>query len=205
MCPPLERIRGKKAEEILKEYGEYEKVPVDIMKILKKIGAFVIEDDLSFLEDDEDIKKNIEKYGELCGVILATKRNLGVFFKKLDVDYKNIEKVNSAKHRSRFTLAHELAHCALHTDNIGDGYVEYRFENGMTNINDAYSHREEEANIYAGELLIPEHSLNEMINKLEVPSINALSKIFDVSGNVMKARMEYLGREYLNDIPGKEC
>ena len=199
MCLPLEKVNKKSAVEILKQFNQYDSIPVDILKILSDIGAIVIEDDLSFLEENPEFKERINKYGELCGLILATKDDLGIFYKKLNVNYEDANSIRSAKHRSRFTLAHELAHCALHAENLEDGYLEFRFENGMKNIDDNYSRLEEQANIFAGELLIPEHSLNKILNELEVPSIKALSEIFDVSSNVMKARMDHLGKSYLSD------
>lgn len=204
MCPPLEEIQGLTANELLKKYGQYDSMPVDIKKILLDIKAVLVEDDLSFLESASNVQENIEKYGELCGLVLATKDDLNIFYKKYPIDLTNDLEVQSVRNRTRFTLAHELAHCVLHAQHLEKGYLEFRFENKKISKDakkrNTYEDLEYTANIYAGQLLIPEHKLKEVINKLIIPSLKSLSKLFAVSSNVMKARLDYLGLEYVVDV-----
>lgn len=58
---------------------------------------------------------------------------------------------------------------------------------------------EEQANIFAGELLIPEESLNKYYNRMIVPSLSTLAEIFRVSTSVMVARLDYLRKPYFKD------
>lgn len=204
MCPPLEKIQGLTAEEILVKFGQENNIPVDIKKILSDIGALVVEDDLEFMDETEYVKKQVEKYGELCGAVFATKEILAVFYKKLKFDLTSEEAKKSAENRNRFTLAHELAHCVLHAKHLETGYLEFRHDN--PNIENepldksSYEFYEYQANIYAGQLLIPEKKLYEAIEKLILPTVKSLCELFQVSTNVMKARLRYLNINNVEDI-----
>ncbi len=138
----------------------------DLSIIYKKL----VEDDLSFLENASHVQENIKKYGELCGLVLATKEDLNIFYKKYPIDLTNDLEVKSVRNRTRFTLAHELAHCVLHAEHLEKGYLEFRFENKKINKDfrkrNEYENLEYSANIYAGQLLVPEHKLKEVLNKL---------------------------------------
>ena len=59
--------------------------------------------------------------------------------------------------------------------------------------------KETEADIFAGELLIPEQSLVKVYDEFYVPSLKSLAKIFMVSTNVMAARLDYLSMPYFKD------
>ena len=112
----------------------------------------------------------------ILGAVVKNNDNAAIFY--------NIEdKVSS--HRCRFTIAHELAHCCLAHDS-GDVYIDYRTDGETLN------EEEQAANAFAGELLIPEQVLRTTINGLVLPSVKSLWDIFDVSENVMRARLEYL-------------
>lgn len=202
MCPPLEEIKGLTANQLLKKYDQYNAMPVDIVHILTSIKANLVEDDLTFLLANPKIKEMEEERGELCGLVLATKDDLNIFFKKYNVSLTDSKTMQSYMNRTRFTLAHELAHCVLHAEHLERGYLEFRFDSkNIESIKEkTYEKLEYDANIYAGQLLIPEHTLREVLDKLFLPSLKALSELFEVSSNVMKARLEYLNITYLNDI-----
>lgn len=73
-------------------------------------------------------------------------------------------------------------------------HIEYRTDNEDINKRPT----EIEANIKSGELLIPFNLLKKEYLKLEIPSSITLSKIFEVSVNVMEARLNKLGVSYFN-------
>lgn len=90
--------------------------------------------------------------------------------------------------RQRFTVAHELGHFLLHKDQIGRGIVDdvlYR-----SNLSDR---REAEANRIAADLLMPDHLIEDWLDRaraLGVPDIPLyLSERFDVSESAMKIRL----------------
>ena len=57
---------------------------------------------------------------------------------------------------------------------------------------------EKEADIFAGQLLVPLKRLQEVYLKLAVPSSITLASKFAVSVNVMEARLDYLKISYFN-------
>jgi len=77
--------------------------------------------------------------------------------------------------RKRFTIAHELGHYFLHD---GDSL---RFD----------KKKEREANIFAGTLLLPYFILENYLH-LSIPQI---AKIFWVSQDTVRIRLEYLRKE----------
>lgn len=201
----LNNISGKNPEQILRECNQFDAVPINIKKILKDLQIKYIKDDFKNLSESDALKKLIEVRGDICGLVIATENDVGIFYKKNKNDDMNDKLRKSAEKRAKFTLAHELAHCCLHADHLDGGYVDFRcnqdiFLNEDIENMPTYEKNEYEANVFAGELLIPKHSLEKILEKLVVPSLNALVDIFQVSANVMRARLEYLGIDYVDDI-----
>lgn len=108
MCTALKKIKNKSADEILKEYGLDQKAPVDIKRLLQCIGISALGKDFSALEES----KNKEK-GSILGMLKSDGDNAAIFYRKSDT-----------YNRQRFTIAHELAHAMIHTDN--EPHIEYR-------------------------------------------------------------------------------
>ena len=181
MCTTLEQFRNKTAHDLLVESEQVNNMPVSLDAILEYYGVDKIPSSFDSIEKHPSNKGK----GEISGLVLSNGEALGVFYKKTD-----------SIHRKRFTIAHELAHCCLHTDALKNGYVERR--------NPDYSDEKEfAADIFAGELLIPEHQLEYAIQRLLKPTLYGLAEIFEVSTNVMRARLEYLGKPYFDDSIGK--
>ncbi len=181
MCKKLKQFNKKSAYDLLDESGQLAEIPVNLDKILEHYGVAKIPSQFTELEA---LEINRGK-GEISGLVLSAGDELGVFYKKTD----NI-------HRKRFTIAHELAHCCLHTDSLKEGYVELRKP-------DYSDEKERAADIFAGELLIPEHQLDYALQRLIKPSLYGLADLFQVSTNVMRARMEFLKKPYFDDKIGK--
>lgn len=177
MCKILKNINGKTAFELLKIHDIPLEPPIQISQLLQRIGISTLGIDFTQIEKDAGYE-----YGRILGAAISKKDNLTIFYRKQD-----------SKNRQRFTIAHELAHCCLHTDNLQQNHIELR-ENET--VKDA---KETEADIFAGELLIPEQSLVKVYNEFYVPSLKSLAKIFGVSTNVMAARLDYLSMSYFKD------
>lgn len=178
MCEILRKLKGKTATDLLEEYNISQVPPINISLLLRRIGILEIPFDFSQIEDLMGVD-----HGDVLGAIFAKGDSLGVFYKSSD-----------SLNRKRFTLAHEIAHCCIHTDSLKQRHLELR---NSHNPNDP---KEVNANIFAGELLIPETSLHIVYDKfLGTPSLFDLAKIFNVSINVMKARLDYLDLPYKAD------
>jgi Zn-dependent peptidase ImmA (M78 family) len=97
--------------------------------------------------------------------------------------------VNSFHHRvrQRFTMAHELAHFALHRQDSS------RFDDvTFSRRNNDPSRMEREADQFAAELLMPEAQVLHELDK-GLRGLNDLAHQFDVSSLAMRYRLESLG------------
>ena len=204
MCKQLEDIQGLSANELLKKYNCANKVPVDINKLLSNIGVRVYNVDLQPLASDKEFKKAYKGYGELYGAVLARENDLNIFYQDIDFSKLSSREKISAKKHIRFTLAHELAHCVLHANHVETGYAEFRCDTSKLDPKKlkkgSYEAIEYEANVYAGELLIPTDKLVYVYFRLVRPSLAALAELFFVSTNVMRARLDYLHMPYDDDV-----
>ena len=178
MCAILEKIKGKTAYELLEEYNIPMKLPIDVPLLLDKIGIYAIPKDFSDIEKSARVPID-----SILGAAFSKGDSLAIFYRESDTYNRKI-----------FTIAHELGHCCLHAENLKISHVEWR------TIDNIEEEHEINANIFAGELLIPEKLLIEKYEQFIIPSLNALAEIFGVSVNVMAARLDYLNLPYFKDV-----
>lgn len=181
MCRILRNLQGRTAQEIIEIYGNDE-LPVDMESIAKRIGIQVMPVDFTDIEESVELAP-----GTILGATVADGEKVCIYYRGSDCD-----------NRKKFTIAHEIAHCCLHTDTLIEQHIELR-----GNETNQYG-REYEANVFAGELLISESKLKEICKRLLVPALSALCDIFEVSANVMAARLDYLKMPYYKDREIKE-
>lgn len=179
VCRKLEELRGMTAEMLLETSGEVS-VPVDIEKILRRNGIKYAPMDFTPLEKEVSTE-DVNMVGQVLGAVILDEDDVRIVYAK-----------GSRPNRKRFTLAHELAHCCLDTDNLrpDQPHVEFRIDE------ESSSGKELAANIFAGKLLIPKNKLEEIYDSLIVPLSDVLAKEFQVSVSVMEARLQYLGMPY---------
>lgn len=178
MCMPIKRIYGKSAYEILEEYGNPNEIPIDLERLLENIGISARPEDFTALE------KKLNK-GHILGLVLSNKTDAIIYYGKKE-----------SLNRQRFTIAHELGHICNHIEPRSDdyAYIDWRIEE------EAETKQEEiDANIFAGELLIPLKKLKEIYLSMKYPSSSELASIFGTSINVMEKRLEHLGVSYYNE------
>lgn len=198
MCNILSTLHGQTPSDILNKYGNTNHFPVDIVNVARKIGIKLGSIDFLELEKTEDFKKLVEKNGHILGAVFTNGNDLFItYHNALHKDVEKHELTNLSVEekrqklicRQRFTIAHEIAHCCLHMDPCKDKmHIEYRTEQS-----DGNSSREREANIFAGELLIPKDILIQICVLFNnTISISKFAELFMVSKKVMRARVEYL-------------
>ena len=178
MCEILKKLQGKTAEQLLIEYGMQNDIPMDIEKLLRKIGIEVLPAPFEDIEEEIGLEK-----GDILGATLINDEAVTIFYRK--EFYEN---------RRKFIIAHELAHCCLHADSSKATHIQLRRESEENSL------LEGEASVFAGQLLIPEKHLKAEHDKFIVPSLRALAEIFEVSTSVMGARMDYLNMPYYKDV-----
>lgn len=186
MCKKLEELSRYNVETLYHIFDEeFSNIPVDIHTILTKLGIEYGAVDFSKIKGNFDGIILPEQADMVMGAVAAYSSSVD------DKDGVEISvNKNDSYHRQRFTLAHELAHCILHSDSLRDGRVELR---SSVTSNEP---REEQANILAGELLIPKNILKVVYASMPIPFLSLLAKKFDVSENVMEARLKYLNMGY---------
>lgn len=186
MCSILRDIKNKSPMELLEENDISLIPPIDVEKLLDKLGISIVEKNFANIEDILEVER-----GSILGAAFSNGNDLAIFSKKGD-----------SIHRKKFTLAHELAHCCNDCQNNESDYIEFRRDRqvDMTKCGIEYDEeKERRANVFAGELLMPQKVLQKYYDKMIVPSLTTLAKIFDVSIAVMAARLEYLKWPYFKD------
>ena len=176
MCKTISEIQGKKAKDLLEMSGQEACYTVDMEKILKTISISC--EPLNFRSVGDDS-------GLTLGALVTNGDIAAIFYRVQDA---------KDSHRCRFTIAHELAHACLST---GKFSVHFRKEG------DPEDTEERAANVFAGELLVPEDVVHSVIKKLLKPTVKSLSNIFDVSECVIRARVKFLIIE--DEILGYNC
>lgn len=99
--------------------------------------------------------------------------------------------------RQRFTLAHELGHHFLHPQSLGEVHVDEKFRDDRSSLGTDLDERE--ANLFAAELLMPQHLIEQALAEedgIDVEAdetINELAERFQVSTQAMMFRLANLG------------
>lgn len=185
MCEKLKQLNGLTPDNILDNYWNPERnvCPIDIAEILYKLGIRALPYDFSKFDDN-----NLEN--RILGATIADETDLALLYRS-----------GETKNRSRFTLAHELAHCCLaHLEEETMPYVEWRHDGIVTD------RCEIDANIFAGELLVPTKELRRVLSSEypnTLPHITNLAKVFAVSSNVMKERLKQLELPFIDEYGRK--
>lgn len=182
---PFYPLDGKSTDYLIVQFELDKFVPVNLDKLLKYYNITLRASDFKDVEGNPVIAQNVGKRGSVLGRVKEENNQIYIYFKKDD-----------SIHRQRFTIAHELAHCCLNARQLSvAGHVEYRLDLEKPQLNgDEY-----DANVFAGELLIPKTIIDNIYKVVPKPNVKALAELFDVSENVMENRLKYLNREYKND------
>ena len=180
MCKPLQQLKGFTAQELITKFDLDRSFPVDLGRVMKYYKISLLATDFRELEEFPEIVEETKKRGAVLGAVASKGDNLVILYNKDDT-----------RHRQKFTIAHELAHCCLHADQLeAKGHIQYRIDSDTNN------QEEINANIFAGELLIPKSAIDIIYRTIHCPSLDVLVNIFDVSKNVLRARLDYLQCSY---------
>lgn len=163
-----------RAKAILTDLNMYE-LPVRIEEIAKRRGLTVLPYPLE---------------NEISGILVIKDTGSTIGYNQ-----------HESRVRRRFTIAHELGHFELH-QNESNVFVDKNFKvlfRGTSQDGDSNAQLEQEANVFAASILMPDDLVNEEVSKLEFDlgnedSIKELAKRFEVSVTAMYYRMLNLGK-----------
>lgn len=190
----------KKLNELNKLYfiGDYErtsfnllskvkwnKIPIDMKEVLRRLDILSSKNNF---EDSEKILRENNIHKSIQGMVFIDESDIKIYYNP------RYNEKDLTENEINFILAHEFAHSILHRNEIINmqGFIDfYGLDN---NQNDK---KEIEANILAGEILMPRkvfitlfETARETKNLKQTKE--ALSEIFNVPENVIIDRMRYL-------------
>ncbi|MGY5352006.1 ImmA/IrrE family metallo-endopeptidase [Wenyingzhuangia sp. IMCC45533] len=168
-----DKIRNivKKSYNLLKE-NNVNSLPIDVEALAQKLDIKI---------DKQNLEDNLS----------------GFFVRKEGRNVIGLNE-NHSEVRKRFTIAHEIGHFNLHSEQpLFIDYYQEKIYRRNKNTNDDYE-IEREANIFAANLLMPEHLISQQIDNLPdnlsyVEQVNCLTKVFNVSKQAMDIRLKSLG------------
>lgn len=175
MCKKLADIHGKTPKEL---FDLVTGVPVDMNQMLEKLGIECQCVDFTNLQRRLPLKKS-----KILGLAYAKGNDLAIFYSSC-----------SDPATARFTLAHELGHCCLHMNDDSSFHIE------MQTIPDVWhkagrlatpftSKKEEAADKFARELLIPTSLFVQVLSTVKNTSIDSLAKLFSVPQPQMEKKI----------------
>jgi Zn-dependent peptidase ImmA (M78 family) len=169
--PPRYSLAKRLAADLLKR-GRVRKAPIPVEKLAALLNAEIVLQPFS---------------GEISGIIHRNK------------DGRAVIGVNSSHpiQRQRFTIAHEIGHLLLHTDE--NLHVDKNFPIGLRSgsSSKAEDENEIEANQFAAALLMPADFISRdvapLIGKDVLIAIGKLARKYGVSEQAMSIRLSVLG------------
>lgn len=162
-------------------------------------------------ELQEKIEKVLVRYSKLSPVDIAERLKIKIVFVDQEDSFAGaIKKVGedvtiyiNSKHppkRQSFSIAHELGHFFLHGNDLDNGIISYRHTTKYyTEYTEQDKQREEEANHFAAEILMPKKAFEMLANQIPLSRrVKDLAKLFNVSENAARVRLSYLDILYGN-------
>jgi Zn-dependent peptidase ImmA (M78 family) len=111
------------------------------------------------------------------------------------IDYpQRIIHINSLDNvgRQRFTISHEFGHMLVHSEYQDEPGWVYDFR--LPDVNHKKSIREQEADLFAAELLMPIELLREQLD-INAGNLQAVANAFQVSMEALRYRLDFLNLE----------
>lgn len=189
MCKKLKEIHGLSPNDICREY-ELEKT-VDMQGLLEDMEIKCMDYDFTPLEERLCFKGNDVILGMAC----AGKDDLLILHSsRLNDKEKN------------YVLAHELAHCCIHLPVSSEYHIELKTKNDiypimrslyfLINFKNRHHQKEEEADCFAAELLIPTSEIMNVLSSDNVPTIHELSNYFCVPNYLVRLKIKLLNQTF---------
>lgn len=188
MCKKIKEVNELTPDEVLGKFWDND-VPVNIKRILSKIGISFYHVDFSTLEQKLDVPKN----DAILGLAFSKDDDLGILYSsRINQDAAN------------YVLAHELAHCCLHMKPTSEFHVELKISSDMySSPRKEYpviarhkdAHKEWQADRFAADLLMPTQALIDFISKNPGQSVESIARHFHVSKEIARLKIVNLRQE----------
>ena len=172
----LYAMKNKTPTSLLLSSGQL-KPPVNLSYILDRLSIARKAFSFTRLNRKFDI--------DVSGAIFANRCDVTLYYRR-----------NCSLEEQRYTTAHEIGHCCLHTDEVNRKIVFFDFVTPPKfSIN---MRQEDEADAFAAELLVPKHLLKPAY--LAMPQLSTLTESFKVPIHVMRKRLIDMGLAITDDV-----
>lgn len=184
----VKEIKNKRVEEIFALCGISRVMPISFDKLSKNFKVNICGTDFSYLSNLNEVKEILQSEKKILGMV------------NIENDFANIYYNNNPEidiPTQRFTIAHELAHCINHYDELSKaGKVEFLGEdedNIDDLLNDNNDIHEYVCNKFARDFLIPTEMLKKIYNAMQNPQISDLANLFLVPEKQMNIKLKEIG------------
>ncbi|MBR4286596.1 MAG: ImmA/IrrE family metallo-endopeptidase [Clostridia bacterium] len=184
----IEEIQNKSADEIYTLCGISKMMPISFDKITKTYKVNILGTDFSYISKLDAVKTHMDSQNKILGMV------------NIENDYANIYYNNNPEidiPTQRFTIAHELAHCINHYQELSaGGKLELLGDAEQPNnrptdaSNDVHEYV---CNKFARDFLIPTEMLRKLCNAMRKPSVSELANLFLVPEKEMEIKLNELG------------
>ncbi len=166
----MSAVRAERLAREILEAGGYS-VPIDVVAIARSLGVSV---------------RHLPLESSVSGMLVVQGKRASIAVNE-----------NDQVPRQRFSIAHEIGHYLLHSDDadlfVDGASIYYRGKRSS----EGTRFREIDANAFAGELLMPKHVLvkrldNQPLHVLDEDAITELATSFQVSMHAMTVRLDRL-------------
>lgn len=199
MCKKLKELNGKTPADLLELSNQTGAFPIDVAEICYKMGIHLVPFDFNMLDHsgeaeasgsdldenktESDISTCEEDRDQILGAIIVRGDDLAILYKSDDLE-----------NNRRFTIAHEIAHSCLDIEQEIQVPKQNRYhvEFLTDSQNKQKKEKEQQADRFARQLLIPAESLRRLIGdsvRVSTKSVPTLAMLFMVSEDVMWKRL----------------
>ena len=165
----VKELRNKSVSEIIKILKREDVVRLDLVEVGRELKVFMMSNDFS-------TSPRIDGEKIICAFVTNEKGNSCIFYSTDLLEEKEF-------HTGRIMITHALAKWII----TGD-------DNFSITQSSSFSNREKTL-LY--ELLMPERQVKEMVGQLRIPTTLSLAKIFDVSQEFVRERLDEMHIETL--------
>ena len=184
----IKEIQNKSADEIYTLCGVSKMMPISFDKISKTYKVNILGTDFSYISNLDAVKSQMKNQKKILGMVT------------IENDYANIYYNNNPEidiPTQRFTIAHELAHCINHYQELySGGKLELLEDTTPTDSQSGDSTEdvhEYVCNKFARDFLIPTEMLKKIYNAMHKPSVSDLADLFLVPEKEMNIKLSELG------------
>ncbi len=183
----VEEIKNKRVDELYALCGISKIMPISFEKLTQTFNVKIMGTDFNYISNLKKVKQVKNNDKTILGMVKIVDGCANIY-------YNNNQEIDIPT--QRFTIAHELAHCINHYDELSiAGKMEFledknQDEDSGFTENDLHEHV---CNKFARDFLIPSETLRKIYNAMPNPKPSDLADLFLVPEHEMKIKLKEIG------------